>query len=213
MRDLFPRASADEKRRAIPADGAPNKKVVATYDYCDEIGRSLFQVVRFDPKDFRLRRRGPDGDWVYNLDGVRRVLYNLAEVSTATHVIVVEGEKDADRVKKALRYFEKKEGVRWAVTTCPGGAKGWRAEYAPYYTCDFLPLFFEGEVYDLSRLSLPSKKWFAGRDCERSCRATVDFPTFGFADITDIPPAGKIPTTNHRCFSSGHRSKHEAIAS
>ena len=133
LRDLFPRASADEKRSAIPVDSAQKKKVVATYDYCDEIGRSLSQIVRFDPKDFRPRRRGPNGDWVYNLKGVRRVLYNLADVVTATHVIVVEGEKDADRGKKALRYFERKEGVRWAVTTCPGGAKGWRAEYEPYF--------------------------------------------------------------------------------
>jgi putative DNA primase/helicase len=133
VRDLFPRASPDEKRRAIPADGAVNKKVVATYDYRDEVGRSLFQVVRYRPKDFRPRRRGPDGDWIYKLNG-RRVLYNLPEVLTATHVIVVEGEKDADRVEEALRYFKRKEGVRWAVTTCPGGAKGWRAEYAPYFT-------------------------------------------------------------------------------
>jgi 5S rRNA maturation endonuclease (ribonuclease M5) len=134
MRDLFPRASADEKRKAIPSDGAPDKKVVVTYDYCDEVGRFLFQIVRFDPKDFRPRRRGPDGDWVYDLNGVRRVMYNLLDVITATHVIVVEGEKDADRVEEALRYFGKRKGVRWAVTTCPGGAKGWRAEYAPYCT-------------------------------------------------------------------------------
>ena len=134
MRDLFPRASPDEKRKAIPADGAVNKKVVATYDYCDEIGRPLFEVVRYDPKDFRLRRQGLDGSYIYGVKGVRRVLYNLPEVLTATHVIVVEGEKDADRVEEALRYFKKKEGVRWAVTTCPGGAKGWRAEYAPYFT-------------------------------------------------------------------------------
>jgi putative DNA primase/helicase len=134
MRDLFPRASADEKRRAIPADSAANKKVVAIYGYCDEIGRPLFEVVRYRPKDFRFRRRGPYGDWVYNINGIRRPLYNLPELLTATHVIVVEGEKDADQVEEALRYFEKKEGVQWAVTTCPGGAKGWRSEYAPYFT-------------------------------------------------------------------------------
>ena len=36
--------------------------IVATYDYVDEIGALLFQVLRFDPKDFRQRRRDPAGD-------------------------------------------------------------------------------------------------------------------------------------------------------
>ena len=35
----------------------PNRKIVATYDYVDEFGADLFQVVRFEPKDFRQRRK------------------------------------------------------------------------------------------------------------------------------------------------------------
>jgi DNA primase len=35
------------------------KKIVKTYDYKDEAGNLLFQVVRYEPKDFRQRR--PDG--------------------------------------------------------------------------------------------------------------------------------------------------------
>ena len=35
------------------------KRIVATYDYTDASGELLFQVLRFDPKDFRQRR--PDG--------------------------------------------------------------------------------------------------------------------------------------------------------
>ena len=38
-------------------DKAPGpRREVATYDYLDEAGKLLFQVVRFDPKDFRQRR-------------------------------------------------------------------------------------------------------------------------------------------------------------
>ena len=38
----------------------PQRKIVATYDYVDETGALLFQVVRFDhPKTFKQRR--PDG--------------------------------------------------------------------------------------------------------------------------------------------------------
>jgi putative DNA primase/helicase len=36
-------------------------KEVAAYDYHDENGKLLYQVVRFEPKDFRQRR--PNGEW------------------------------------------------------------------------------------------------------------------------------------------------------
>ena len=41
------------------------RRIVATYDYRDEAGELLFQVVRFEPKDFRQRRpvhRSPHAD-------------------------------------------------------------------------------------------------------------------------------------------------------
>jgi hypothetical protein len=46
-------------------------EIVATFSYTDEAGKELFQVVRYDPKDFRQRRQGPNG-WVWNVKGVRR---------------------------------------------------------------------------------------------------------------------------------------------
>lgn len=101
--------------------------IVATYDYTDAAGNLLFQVVRCEPKSFRQRR--PDGDgWAWNLQGVERVLYRLPEVKAATHVYIVEGEKDAD----ALR------NLGLTATTCPGGAGKWRAEYAERFRSDQL---------------------------------------------------------------------------
>src|SRR5437868_1651421 len=48
--------------------------IIAEYNYIDGSGVLLFQVVRLEPKDFRQRR--PDrGSWIWNLKGVRRVLY------------------------------------------------------------------------------------------------------------------------------------------
>jgi hypothetical protein len=95
------------------------RKVVATYDYTDETGTLLFQVLRFDPKGFAQRRPDGNGGWLYNLDGIRRVLYKLSFLVMASTVYLVEGEKDADRL--------------WSLglpaTTCPGGAGKWRAEY------------------------------------------------------------------------------------
>jgi hypothetical protein len=78
----------------------PKRKIVAEYDYTDESRSPLYQVVRYDPKDFRQRRPDGNGGWIWNLDGVRRVPYRLPEIlqyPDAT-VFVCEGEKDADRV-------------------------------------------------------------------------------------------------------------------
>jgi hypothetical protein len=55
--------------------GQPKGKIVAEYDYADESGSLLYQVVRCNPKDFR--QRGPDGNggWIWSLGEKRRVLY------------------------------------------------------------------------------------------------------------------------------------------
>jgi putative DNA primase/helicase len=75
-------------------------KIVAEYDYPDENGTRLYQVVRYDPKDFRLRRPDGNGEWIWNLGNTRRVLYRLPELLQFPYgtVFVCEGEKDADRV-------------------------------------------------------------------------------------------------------------------
>ena len=39
-----------------------------------------FQVVKFDPKNFRQRHRGADGKWIWNLKGIQKVLYRLPEL-------------------------------------------------------------------------------------------------------------------------------------
>ena len=87
-------------QRRYNGAGQPKGKIVAEYDYADENGTLLYQVVRNDPKDFRQRRPDGNGGWIWNLDGVRRVPYRLSEVlqyPDAT-VFFCEGEKDADRV-------------------------------------------------------------------------------------------------------------------
>jgi hypothetical protein len=78
-------------------------RIVKTYDYKDENGELLFQVVRYETKEFRQRRPDGNGGWQWNLDGVRRVLYRLPELTKADPeepVIVCEGEKDVDRLRE-----------------------------------------------------------------------------------------------------------------
>lgn len=111
-----------------PRPGPAKSEIVATYDYLDEESNFLFQVVRFQPKDFRQRRpKVPNprsaSDWEWGLGNARRVLYRLPELLRADPsmpVFVVEGEKDADRLIA--------EGL--VATSSPMGAKKWRNEYS-----------------------------------------------------------------------------------
>jgi RecA-family ATPase len=77
----------------------PTGRITATYDYTDADGGLLYQVLRYEPKDFRQRRPAGNGGWIWKLEE-RRVLYRWPELlkfPDAT-VFVCEGEKDADRV-------------------------------------------------------------------------------------------------------------------
>lgn len=115
LRDLWPRDNSDGSREQ-------HGRIVATYDYHDEGGTLLFQVVRFEPKDFRQRRPDGQGGWAWNLKGVRCVPYRLRELLAAapdSWVWIVEGEKDADNLT----------ALGLVATTNAGGAGKWRAEY------------------------------------------------------------------------------------
>lgn len=98
-------------------------KLVATYDYTDSAGTLLFQVCRFDPKDFRQRRPDGNGGFLWNLQGVERVLYRLPRVIEAIAagklVFIVEGEKDVAAA----------ESIGLCATCNPGGAEKWEPQF------------------------------------------------------------------------------------
>ena len=84
-------------RPTPPRDpNAPKPTIAKVYQYHDALGGDVFQVVRLIPKSFRQRHIGPDGKWIWNMDGVDRVLYRLPQVLKAQVVAICEGEKDAD---------------------------------------------------------------------------------------------------------------------
>jgi putative DNA primase/helicase len=119
MTDLSP-ARAD----AIASNGH-GKRIVAEYDYRDEQGDLLLQAVRFDPQGFAQRRPDGTGDWTWTLGDVRRVLYRLPELLAAdpdAWVLIVEGEKDADRLA----------GLGFLATTNAAGVGKWRPEYSEH---------------------------------------------------------------------------------
>jgi putative DNA primase/helicase len=109
-------------------NGHAPARIVATYDYFNADGSYLYQVVRFDPKDFRQRKPDGNGGWARGTKGLTRVLYCLPEVAAAdpaSFIFIVEGEKDADNLRGLGQ-----------VATCNAGGVGapangwnWRDSY------------------------------------------------------------------------------------
>lgn len=103
-------------------NGSGPKRVIAEYTYHDEGGLPLYQVVRYEPKDFRQRASDGIGGWRWSMKGVTRVPYRLPAVLKAVKegrgVVIVEGEKDADRLAEL--------GI--CGTTNAGGSGKWGDE-------------------------------------------------------------------------------------
>jgi antitoxin (DNA-binding transcriptional repressor) of toxin-antitoxin stability system len=124
-----------EVARALGLEGAasraewtPHGDAVAVYDYHDEAGTLLFQVLRTAGKQFPQRRPDPTAKtgWRWQLGDVRRVPFRLPQLLDAVKagqtVYVTEGEKDALALV-----------ARGKIATCnPGGAGKWRPEFAAY---------------------------------------------------------------------------------
>jgi putative DNA primase/helicase len=105
--------------------------VSAEYPYTDEAGKLTFEVVRYEPKDFRQRRpdKSERSGWAWNLDGVRLVPYRLPQLRAAIKagqiVLVVEGEKDVATA----------ETLDHVATCAPGGVgMGWRDQYDAHFS-------------------------------------------------------------------------------
>jgi hypothetical protein len=112
--------------------GAPPE---AIYEYCDEAGILLFQVLRFPNNKFLQRKPDGTAGWDWKLGTTRRVLYWLPELAAADPnaiVFIPEGEKDVDNLR-----------ALGLVATCnPQGACKWRKEFSQHLAgrdCVILP--------------------------------------------------------------------------
>lgn len=126
------------------------------YRYTDEWGKEVCTIWRFVDRDGNKLtppdhpcpcQTNPDaeceagcvGGRVWGATGVRRVLYRLPELIQSFVVFVVEGEKNANDLSRALAtYIAKHKGFpvsntltvdHVAVTTNIGGASAWKKEY------------------------------------------------------------------------------------
>jgi len=103
--------------------------IKATYDYVDELGKRLFQVLRFEPvnaaKQFR-QRVGPEQE-KWSIKGVRIVPFHLPELIEAIAedhpVFICEGEKDVLTLAR--------HGI--PATCNPMGAGKWWPEFNPIF--------------------------------------------------------------------------------
>jgi len=119
------------------------KSLEQTYKYTDEKGVLLYEACRYryadGTKTFRQRRPDPDkpGQWKWDMQGLRLVLYRLPEVRKAIQenraIWIAEGEKDADNLHK----------IGLCGTSAPMGAGKWnKGDYTASLrgaTCYILP--------------------------------------------------------------------------
>jgi putative DNA primase/helicase len=96
----------------FPTDTKKKSQIVAEYNYTDSAGKTLYQVVRLDPKSFRQRKPSAGGGWDWRIGNVRRVPYMLHNLDGASGIIVVEGEKDVHALTE----------LGFTATTFSGGA-------------------------------------------------------------------------------------------
>lgn len=100
-----------------------HRNIAATYNYKDEEGNLLYQVVRYKPKGFSQRRPDGNDDWIWNMKGVNSVPYHLPEIIQSIEpVLIVEGEKDVENLKI----------MGFTATTSPMGAGKWKVTYNKY---------------------------------------------------------------------------------
>ena len=137
---------ARRKKRQRRCEGKP----VAFYDYVDERGKLLYQVVRFEPKGFSQRRPHGDG-WAWGvtedvyvrgqggnlyldddapadaervpLDACRQVLYRLPNVKAAA------GDGRSVHIVEGEEDVHALEALGLVATCNPGGALKWEEAY------------------------------------------------------------------------------------
>ena len=112
----------------LPENGKKSKREplgepVEIYPYENESEETVLEVLRYEPKTFRQRRPNGLGGWIWDLQGVRKIIYRLPQViASSDTVYICEGEKDVDLLwSKGL-----------VATTCTGGAGKWVDEHSKF---------------------------------------------------------------------------------
>ncbi|MBA7519070.1 hypothetical protein ES705_11144 [subsurface metagenome] len=111
---------------------------VASYAYKDEEGKLLYFKFRFEKrndkgeleKTFRIWRADNKGNIIRNIQGVRRIIYNLNKINDSGDKIIflLEGEKDCDNLMTKFSVLATTSDIGAGA-----GKKKWRPEYYEFF--------------------------------------------------------------------------------
>jgi hypothetical protein len=159
MSDLFLADKPGFERSKVAKRPLPD--IVYPYHYED--GTLAYETCRYNnPKDFAQRRPNPkwrpgagEPRYVWNLDGVRMVLYRLPYLLEGMRekpnnwVALVEGEKCSDTL----------ETLGIMATTHALGSDHWRTEYAEPLTGRKVAIFYDCDPYYPRQRKRPGPAW------------------------------------------------------
>lgn len=124
LSDLFTEAGPTPRMSGNGRRPKGKGRLIECYTYANEAGELLYEVCRFEPKDFKQRRPDGAGGWLWNLQGIEPVIYRLPAVREAVRrgevIYIVEGERDVHSL----------EALGLTATCNSGGAGKWKPQYS-----------------------------------------------------------------------------------
>jgi len=184
-----------EKQEPMNGHAKPKKREIAAYDYTDENGEVLFQVVRFEPKTF-LQRKMHLGQWTYKVQGTRQVPYRLPDlieaIANGRTIFIVEGEKDVENLARH----------NIPATCNPGGAGKWRQEFSEFFRDADVVVIPDNDTAGRDHAEFVSGTLV---DIARSVRR-LDLPNLpNKGDVSDWIAAGGTPEALHSLVEKAPR--------
>lgn len=143
------------------------------YIYQDEAGKPLYKKIRTEDKKFYISTYSASGMWEKGLKCNQRVLYHLPEVLKAkemgTSIFLVEGEKDADRLR-----------LQGLVATTPieGAGSSLRGEYIAQFEGSSVVLLYDEDIAGHKR----REQWLALLGGRVSSLKVVKLPGLEFQE-------------------------------
>ena len=182
----------------LAANDNKGRQVVKVYDYRDRNGATLYQVERYEPKGFAMRQPDGYGDYIYNIKNLPRVLYRLPELLAARSdqpVLLVEGEKDADRLS----------ALGFVTTTNLGGANKWRKEYSEELRGRRVVIIPDNDEVGRAHAKQVAR-FLVGIAASVKIVELPDMPPKG--DVSDYFDAGNTPEALHNLINAAPFESH-----
>lgn len=128
------------KERVFELVGRPKveweeREFESVYDYTDESGKVVYQVIRKVGKKFSQRKPNGSGGWEWGIKGVPRVPFHLPKVRNSEFVAIVEGEKDVLTLER----------IGMVATCNNGGAGNFNPELAEYFSGKHVAIFADND--------------------------------------------------------------------